>query len=134
MKTTEPVYKIEFSIEGMETYGHIPWLKEAMERELMRGYSKYAEKANVITEELNNEFDRRHPDYFKNNKDKEWDELTLYNNFMARNYNSKICDELNANVFSELLEYYVSPEAVDFRGRLKQDKKVTIQFYLKVVS
>lgn len=134
MNKTEPLYKICFTIEGMESYGNVPWLEKAMQQELMRGYNLYAEKANVITEDLNNEFSARHPEYFKKNKDKEWHELTLYNNFMARGYNSKICDELNRNVCSELLEYFVSPEEVDFRGRLRQDNKVVIQFYLKVAN
>lgn len=133
---TEPSYKICFKTTGLvEPYGNIPWLKEAMENELMRCYNIYANMTNGgITEQLNNEFDRRHPEYFKKNRDKEWHELTLYNSFMARGYNSMVCDKMNQEKISELLEFYVDPAEVNFMGRLKLDRSVTIEFFLQVIN
>ena len=132
---TEPIYKICFKTAGMEAYKPFPFVEEAMQRELMRVYNIYADMANTgITEQLNNEFDRRHPGYFRKNKDKEWYEMTLYNKFMADGYNRLICDKLNEERTIELLEFYVCETEVQFMGRLRTDKTATIEFYMKVVS
>ena len=119
----------------MEPYKSFPFVEEAMEQELMRGYDIYAKMVNNgITENLNNEFSARHPEYFIRNKDKEWYELVVYNNFMAEGYNRLVCNKLNEEKTSDLLEFYVDSAEVQFMGRLKTDKKATIEFYIEVVN
>lgn len=132
----ETNYKVIFNVEGMDKsiFRIIGGLNKAMGDELIRVYNIYSNKANSgITDILNREFERRYPDYFKNNQDKEWYELTTYNQFMADGYNCLIVDELNRECISKLLEFYVDPEEVVFKGRLKADHNVTIDFSLKEV-
>lgn len=130
MNTT---FKVYFDVKGLENsmYRFIPGLKDAMQNELIRVYNIYAEKANNVTEKLNEEFGHLYPNYFKENSDKEWYDLTEYNKFMADGYQRIIVDELNKSNASEVLDFYVDPSEVAFTGRLKYDGNVTIQFYLK---
>ena len=125
-------YKIYFNIENLGLYGSIPGIKEAMQSELVRVYNLYAEKTNVgITEELNDEFDKLYPNYFKDNSDKEWYDLTEYNRFMADGYQRLIVDDFNKASISPILDFYVDQEEVVFKGYLKGDRNVTIEFYMK---
>lgn len=129
-------YKAIFNIEGMDKsiFRSIGGLEKAMGNELIRVYNIYANKVNSgITDMLNREFERLYSDYFNNNQDKEWYELTTYNQFMADGYNSLIVDELNKGCISELLDFYVDQEEIVFKGRLKADHNVTIDFSLKEV-
>ena len=71
---------------------------------------------------------------YKQNKDKEWYEKTLYNKFMSEGYNRLICDVMNNNRISDLLEFRVDVEEVEFVGILRSDKTVKIRFYLKQVN
>lgn len=129
MKNT---YKVYFNVQNLGLYGSIPGIQEAMQSELIRVYNIYADKNNSgITDELNREFDRLNPTYFKDNEDKEWYELTEYNKFMADGYQRLVVDEFNANSISPILDFYVDPEEVVFKGRLKVDHNVTIDFYMK---
>lgn len=129
MNTT---YKVEFNVKNLGLYGLIPNLQEAMQSELVRVYNLYVEKTNGgVTDKLNEEFNRLNPDYFKNNKDKKWYDLTEYNQFMADGYQRLIVDEMNESNASPILDFYVDPEEVNFIGRLKADHNVTIDFYLK---
>ena len=103
-----------------------------MQEELIRVYNMYAEKTNSgITEQLNEEFNRLNPGYFKNNQDKEWYDLTEYNRFMADGYQRLVVDELNDLNESPILDFFVNPEKCNFMGCLKYDHNVTIDFYLK---
>ena len=128
--TTE--YKVYFNVKNLGLYGLIPGLKEAMQNEMVRVYNIYADKTNSgITDMLNKEFDRLYPNYISENKDKEWYDMKEYNQFMADGYQRLVVDELNKNNASQLLDFYVDPDEVVFKGRLKQDHNVTIGFYLK---
>lgn len=119
---------------GKSIFRSIGGLEKAMGNELIRVYNIYANKVNSgITDMLNREFERLYSDYFNNNQDKEWYELTTYNQFMADGYNSLIVDELNKGCISELLDFYVDQEEIVFKGRLKADHNVTIDFSLKEV-
>ena len=103
-----------------------------MGHELIRVYNMYADKANsVITKQLNSEFDKLYPNYFKSNSGKEWYELLEYNKFMADGYQRLVVDDMNKSNISPLLDFYVDPEEVVFKGRLKVDPNVTIDFYMK---
>lgn len=127
-------YKVVFNVADLGLYGAIPGLKESMESELIRVYNIYADKTNSgITDELNEEFDRLNPNYFKKNADKEWYDLTEYNKFMADGYQRLIVDEFNKTNISPILDFYVNPNEVTFTGYLKVDHKITIDFYLKSV-
>ena len=133
MNTTFNVY---FNVKGLEgsLYGLIPGLKEAMQNELVRVYNIYADKTNDrITERLNKEFDKLYPSYIKDNQDKEWHEMDLYNKFMADGYQRLVVDDFNKNSISPILDFYVDPEEVVFKGMLKVDHNVVIDFYLKEV-
>lgn len=128
------MYKIFFNLNGLNEsiFGGIPGLEEAMQHELIRVYNIYADKTNSgITDELNKEFEHIYPGYFEYNKDKEWYELAVYNKFMADGYQRLVVDELNENNASPILNFYVDPEEVVFKGYLKQDHNVTIDFYMK---
>ena len=125
-------YKVLFNIKNLGLYGSITGIKEAMQSELIRVYNLYAEKTNSgITDELNKEFNKLYPNYFKDNSDKEWYDLTEYNKFMADGYQRLIVDDFNKAEISQILDFYVDPEEVVFKGCLKVDHNVTIDFYLK---
>lgn len=129
MKNT---YKVIFNVNNLGLYGIIPGVQEAMQSELIRVYNLYADKTNSgVTDELNQEFDNLNPTYFKDNEGKEPYELTEYNKFMADGYQRLVVDEFNANSISPILDFYVDPDEVVFKGCLKVDHNVTIDFYLK---
>jgi hypothetical protein len=125
-------FKVYFNVTDLGAYGAIPGLKEAMQSELIRVYNIYADKTNSgITEQLNSEFDRLNPNYFEKNSNREWYELTDYNRFMADGYQKLIVDELNKSNASQLLDFYVDPEEVVFKGMLKVNHDIKIDFYMK---
>lgn len=125
-------YKIYFNIKNLGLYGSIPGIKEVMQSELIRVYNLYAEKTNSgITDELNDEFNKLYPNYFKDNSNKEWYDLTEYNKFMAEGYQRLVVDDFNKANISPILDFYIDPEEVIFKGCLKVDHNVTIDFYMK---
>lgn len=127
-------YKVYFDVKGLETslFKTIDGLETAMRHELVRAYNEYVDKCNgEVTDKLNDEFNSLYPNYFYDNRNKEWYELTDYNQFMANGYQRMVVDEMNNGDFSPLLEFYVDPEEVVFTGRLKVDSNVTISSYLK---
>lgn len=125
-------YKVVFNVQNLGLYKTIPGLQEAMQSELIRVYNMYADKTNSgITEKLNEEFSKLHPDYFKDNQDKDWYDLTEYNRFMADGYQRLVVDEFNNTNVSPILEFFVDPEEVVFKGCLKVKRDATIDFYLK---
>ena len=131
MNTTFNIY---FNVKGLEgsLYRSIPDLRAAMQDELVRVYNIYADKTNAgITERLNNEFYKLYPSYMKDNQDKDWYEMSLYNKFMADGYQRLVVDDFNKSSISPILDFYVDPEEVIFTGMLKVDHNVTIDFYLK---
>lgn len=129
---SETYYKVFFEIHNLGLYRMIPGIKEAMQNELIRVYNIYADRTNSgITDKLNEEFNRLYPHYFEDNKDKEWYDLTEYNQFMADGYQRLIVDDLNKSNASPILDFYVDPEEVVFKGYLKADHKVAIDFYMK---
>ena len=131
----EPLFKCVFVTEGFEKYKNNSILRQEMEKELVRCYHVYVNEANGgITEKLNNDFKSRYPNYFEQTKDKEWYEKTLYNKFMSEGYNRLICGVMNNNRISDLLEFRVDVEEVEFVGILRSDKTVKIRFYLKQVN
>lgn len=128
----DKTYKIYFNIENLGLYGSIPGIKEVMQSELIRVYNLYAEKTNSgITDELNDEFNKLYPNYFKDNSNKEWYDLTEYNKFMAEGYQRLVVDDFNKANISPILDFYIDPEEVIFKGYLKVDHNVTIDFYMK---
>lgn len=128
----DKTYKIYFNIENLGLYGSIPGIKEAMQSELIRVYNLYAEKTNSgITDELNDKFNKLYPNYFKDNYNKEWYDLTEYNKFMADGYQRLVVDDFNKASISPILDFYIDPEEVIFKGCLKADHNVTIDFYMK---
>lgn len=127
-------YEVYFNVKNLGLYGAIPGLKEAMQSELIRVYNLYADKTNSgITDKLNEEFNKLYPNYHEDNKDKEWYDLTEYNKFMADGYQRLVVDDFNKINISPILDFYVDPEEVIFKGSLKVDHNVTIDFYLKEV-
>lgn len=127
-------YKVYFDVKGLETslFKTIDGLETAMRHEFVRAYNKYVDKCNgEVTDKLNDEFNSLYPNYFSDNRNKEWYELTDYNQFMADGYQRMVIDEMNNDDFSSLLDFYVDPEEVVFTGRLKVDPNVTISIYLK---
>lgn len=125
-------YKIYFNIKNLGLYGSIPGIKEVMQSELIRVYNLYAEKTNSgITDELNDEFNKLYPNYFKDNSNKEWYDLIEYNKFMAEGYQRLVVDDFNKANISSILDFYIDPEEVIFKGCLKVDHNVTIDFYMK---
>lgn len=125
-------YKIYFNIKNLGLYGSIPGIKEVMQSELIRVYNLYAEKTNSgITDELNDEFNKLYPNYFKDNSNKEWYDLIEYNKFMVEGYQRLVVDDFNKANISSILDFYIDPEEVIFKGCLKVDHNVTIDFYMK---
>ena len=109
-------------------------MKRLMASELMRVYNTYADMCNNgVTDRLNEEFKSQNPNYFKENKGKEWYDLTEYNQFMADGYNKQVCDVLNKNFASLLLEFYTNSKEVQFMGHLRFDKNATVEFFLNEV-
>lgn len=128
-------YNVFFNVQNLGLYGKIPGLEASMQSELIRVYNVYAERTNNgITEQLNEEFGKLNPNYFENNKDKEWYDLTEYNQFMAEGYQRLVVDEFNEKNISPILNFFVNPDEVQFTGYLKVDRNVTIDFYLKEVN
>ena len=131
MNTT---FKIYFNVKGLDEslYGLIPRLKEAMQNELIRVYNMYADLTNAgITVSLNKEFDNLYPTYFKDNADKELYDMTVYNRFMAEGYQRKVVDKLDETNASQILDFYLDPNEVIFKGMLKVDHRITIDFYMR---
>ena len=129
MNTT---FKVYFNIENLGLYGLIPGLEEAMQNELIRVYNIYADKTNSgITDKLNEEFNHLYPNYNEENKAKEWYEMAEYNKFMADGYQRLVVDEFNKTNISPILDFYVDPEEVIFKGLLKVDHNTKIDFYMK---
>ena len=127
-------YNLVFKFGELGMYGLIPGIKEAMQHELVRVYNIYANKCNSgITEKLNTEFDRLYPNYFEDNKGKDWWDLVDYNQFIADGYNRLVVNELNKTDASKILNFYVDPSEISFTGYLKANRKATIEFYLKEV-
>ena len=127
-------YKVYFNVTNLGLYESIPGIKEAMQSELVRVYNIYADKTNSgVTDELNKKFNSLYPNYFKDNKDKEWYDLKEYNKFMADGYQRLVVDELNKSNISPILDFFVDPNEVVFKGCLKVDHNVTIDFYMKEV-
>lgn len=127
-------YKVYFDVKGLETslFKTIDGLETAIRHEFVRAYNEYVDKCNGdVTDKLNDEFKSLYPNYFNDNRNKEWYELTDYNRFMADGYQRIVVDEMNNGDFSPLLDFYVDPEEVVFTGRLKVDPNVTISIYLK---
>ena len=90
----EKLYVVEFIYEGVNNL----FLKKMMSKELMKGYNKFADRANSgITDKINSDFESLYPNYFDNNKDKEWYDLTEYNQYIADGYNRLICNTMNKN-------------------------------------
>ena len=131
MNTT---FKVYFNVKGLDEslYGLIPGLKEAMQNELIRVYNIYANLTKAgVTDSLNKEFDNLYPTYFKDNEDKEWYDMTVYNRFMAEGYQHRVVDKLNETNASQILDFYVDPDEIIFKGMLKVDHRITIDFYMK---
>ena len=131
MNTT---FKVYFNVKGLDEslYGLIPGLKEAMQNELIRVYNIYADLTNAgVTDSLNKEIDNLYPTYFKDNADKEWYDMTVYNRFMAEGYQRKVVDKLNETNTSQILDFYVDPDELIFKGMLKVDHRITIDFYMR---
>ena len=127
------IFNVYFNVKGLEgsLYGIIPGLKEVMQDELIRVYNLYADRTNAgITDRLNKEFDELYPNYIEDNKDKEWYDMTEYNRFMAEGYQRLVVDEFNKSGISPILDFYVDPEEVMFKGMLKVDHNITIDFYM----
>lgn len=127
----EVIYNIE------DPKGIIKWelMKDCMKAELYRVYDIYADKANSsVTEQLNKEFEILYPNYFENNKGKEWYELTEYNKFMADGYQRLIVDEFNETNISQLLDFGIDSEEIQLVGYLKADHSVKISFTLREVK
>ena len=124
----EKLYVDEFIYEGVNNL----FLKKIMAKEFLKGYKVFADKANSgITDKINSDFKSHYPNYFENNKDKEWYDLTEYNQYIADGFNQLICNTMNKNHFSYLLEYFVNPKEDQLMGRLRFNKKATIEFYIK---
>lgn len=129
MNTT---FKVYFNVTDLGLYGLVPGLQEAMQNELIRVYNIYADKANsYITMLLNEKFKKLYPKYFEENRNKEWYDLTQYNAFMANGYQRLIVDEFNKSNISPILDFYVDQEEVVFKGMLKADHRIKIEFYMK---
>ncbi len=129
-------YRVIFDVRGLENsmFNKIEGLTDIMGSELVRVYNIYADKTNGgITEMLNKEFENLYPNYFEDNKDKEWYDLVEYNSYIAEGYQRLIVDDFNKQNISPILDFYVEPTEIVFTGYLKLDKKVTIRFYLKEV-
>lgn len=125
-------FEVYFNVKNLGLYGMIPGVKEAMRSEFVRVYNLYVDKTNSgVTDMLNKEFNQLYPNYFEKNKDKEWYDLKEYDRFMADGYQRLVVDDFNRNNVSQILDFYVDPEEVVFKGCLKVDHNVTIDFYLK---
>lgn len=130
-------YKVIFEVKGLKgsPFDVLNGLEEIMGAELMRVYNIYSKEANSgITDELNAEFDQLYPNYFEDNKEKEWYDLVEYNQFIAIGYQKKIIDKFNSTNESPILEFYMEPKELVFTGKLKNVvSNITISFYLKEV-
>lgn len=127
-------FKVYFNVKGLDEslYGLIPGLKEAMQNELIRVYNMRADLTNAgVTDSLNKEFDNLYPAYFKDNADKEWYDMIVYNRFMVEGYQRKVADKLNETNASQILDFYIDPNEVIFKGMLKVDHRITIDFYMR---
>lgn len=129
-------FKVYFNVKGLKEskYGDIPGLEETMQQELVRCYNIYANKTNNgVTDMLNEEFNRLNPTYFEDTKGWEWYDRVEYNTFMANGYMREVVNEFNRSNISPILNFYVDPSEVVFKGYLKTDRNVTIDFYMKAV-
>ena len=112
-------------------YRLIPGLKKRMEKELMDTHNLYANMSNNgVTERLNKEFDDLHPNYFEENKGKDYWDLTEYNQFMRDGWQREVVDKINKDQYTSLMEYRVGDE-MQLIGSLRMDPKVEIEFYMK---
>jgi hypothetical protein len=130
----EKRYRVAFKFDGLteSAFRNIEWLRDSMQDEIVRVYNIYANKTNNgLTKKLSEEFNLLNPNYFEDNKGKEWTDFTEYNTFISKGYERLVVDDLNKSNISPLLDFYVDPDEIVFTGQLKVDHKVTISFYLK---
>ena len=118
-------YEVVFKTEGVYSEA----VKQIMGDELINAYNIYANMCNLgVTEHLNKEFRLQCPDY---NYDADVSNPKVYDRFMAEGYTRLVCDVLNKRQTSWMLDFFVDPQEVQFKGRLKTDENATIEFYLK---
>ena len=126
-------FRVIFKFKGFEEslFRLVPGLKKAMQSELMRVYNDYVDMSNNgITDRLNKEFHDLHPNYFEDNKGKDFWDLVEYNQYMKDGYTKQIIDVLNFSNASDLLEFKLGDE-LNLVGCLKRDPNVEIEFFLK---
>lgn len=118
-------YKVIFETSDLGLYGMIPGLEAAMQSELIRVYNIYADISNSgVTDLLNEEFGRLE-------KEGQIDS-DQYNQFMADGYNRLVINKISSSsAASQILDFYVDPEEVQFTGCLKVDHNIKIEFYLQ---
>lgn len=132
MGNCEMICRVKFVTKGLDKswLRFIPGLEKLMQDELLRCYHIYVDKTNgKIIEELNANFDKSYPKYFDKHKGQDWTELRLYNRYMADGLrkSAKIIE-------SDLLEFDVGDDEINFYGILKADKKVSIEFFIIPVN
>lgn len=126
-KTFEIFYKFKNFDESI--YRFIPGLKKRMQSELLDTYNIYADRTNQVIAKLNNEFENLYPNYFEENKGKDFYELKLYNNYMRLGF-QKVVDEINNENYDSLMAYKVGEE-LQLIGNLRHVPEIEIEFYMK---
>lgn len=133
-KLEDKFFKAIFTISDLGIYGAIPGIRKFIMDEHMRVYHIYSRIANSgITDDMNKDFKKLYPTYFDDNKGKDFWELEVYLKFAAERYNRRICDKLNAENASMILDFYVSDDLM-FTGMLKVDHSKQVYFEMKEVE
>lgn len=131
----EQLYKVYYEIkDDLGVLDFMLFTETKMKKELIRVYNLFASEANSVIGNINDEFNHLYPNYFEDNKDKDWTELIEYNQFVADRYMELIVNNYNEKNISQVLDFYIDPKEIVFTGRLKEFPEVTISFYMKPVE
>ena len=110
----------------------IPGLEELMKKELMDTHNIYAKICNSDEgySKLNKKWDELHPNYFEENKGKDWTELVEYNNYIRTESQNNYVAWINKGMPENIMTYKLGDE-LQLIGCLKIDPKVEIEFWVK---
>lgn len=110
----------------------IPGLEKLMKEELMQTHNVYADLVNSDEgyAKLNKEWDELYPNYFEENKGKDWTELVEYNDFIREACTKQFINWINKQMTKNIMTYRLGDE-LQLIGCLKMDPKVEIEFWIK---
>jgi len=130
----ELYFKVHYELRNFEKSfaRFIPGLEKLMKEELMLTHNVYANLCNSDEgyAKFNKEWDELYPNYFEENKGKDWTEFVEYNDFIREACTKQFINWINKQMKRNIMTYKLGDE-LQLIGCLKIDPKVEIEFWMK---